>query len=135
MYEDNLDKCEGTMLENSAVLKEINFKLGHLNSEKRDEVVGIIEMHKSLFPDAPRRTNVITHDVEVESATPIRQHPYRVNPRKREIMRKEVLKHDLTEPSNSPWSSPCVLVPKFGEDSCRFCTDYRKVNSVTKADS
>lgn len=42
---------------------------------------------------------------------PIKQHPYRVNPKKREAMRKEIdymLKHDLIEPSNSPWSSPCV---------------------------
>lgn len=58
-----------------------------------------------------RRTNRITHDVELESVCPIKQHPYRVNPKKREAMRKEIdymLKHDLIEPSNSPWSSPCV---------------------------
>ncbi|KAL1275959.1 hypothetical protein QQF64_035582 [Cirrhinus molitorella] len=36
--------------------------------------------------------------------------------------------------SQSPWSSPCILVPK-SDGSLRFCTDFRKVNSVTKADS
>ncbi len=75
--------------------------------------------------------------VRIGEAEPIKQHPYRVNQRKREIMRKKVenmLKHDLIEPSESPWSTPCVLVPKPGQESFRFCTDYRKVNMVTKPD-
>ena len=53
-------------------------------------------------------------------------------------MKKEIeymLKNDLIEPTDIPWSSPCVLVPKPGRDSFRFCTDYRKVNMVTKADA
>lgn len=137
-YESGLDKCEGMVLENSEVLKRLNLKLKHLGPEREVEITSVIHRYESLFPDAPRRTNVITHDVEVENVTPIKQHPYRVNPRKRELIRKEIeymLRHDLIEPSNSPWSSPCVLVPKPGEGSYRFCTDYRKINSITKADS
>ena len=34
----------------------------------------------------------------------------------------------------SDWSSPCILVPK-PDATFRICTDYRKVNSVTKTDS
>lgn len=52
-------------------------------------------------------------------------------------MRSEVeylLKHGLATPSHSPWSSPCILVPKQ-DSTFRFCTDYRKINSVTKPDS
>lgn len=37
-------------------------------------------------------------------------------------------------PNSSEWSSPCLLVPKSDQTS-RFCTDFRNVNSVTKADS
>ena len=40
----------------------------------------------------------------------------------------------LIEPSHSTWSSPCVLVPKK-DGSFRFCTDFRKVNFLTKPDS
>ena len=52
-------------------------------------------------------------------------------------MRKEVdymLKHGIIEPSQSNWSSQCLLVPK-SNGSYHFCTDYRKVNAVTKSDS
>jgi len=45
-----------------------------------------------------------------------------------------MLENDLIEASQSPWSSPCILVPK-PDKSYRFCTDFRKVNAVTKADS
>ncbi|KAL1263300.1 hypothetical protein QQF64_006039 [Cirrhinus molitorella] len=36
----------------------------------------------------------------------------------------------LAKQSFSPWSSPCLLVTK-SDGSARFCTDYRKVNTVT----
>ena len=51
-------------------------------------------------------------------------------------MEKEIqymLEHKIIEPSTSNWSSPCILVPKK-DGSYRFCTDFRKVNSVTKTD-
>ena len=52
-------------------------------------------------------------------------------------MKEEIeymLENDIIEKSNSPWSSPCLLVPK-PDGSYRFCTDFRKVNKVTKTDS
>ena len=67
----------------------------------------------------------------------MKQHPYRMNPVKQQILREEVqylLDNDFIEPSQSEWSSPCILVPK-PDDTFRMCTDYRKVNSVTKTDT
>ena len=70
---------------------------------------------------------------DVGDAVLIKQHPYHA---KCEYVRKEVaymLEHGIVEPSQSPWSSLCVLVPK-ADGTWRFCTDFWKVNSVTKCD-
>ena len=45
-----------------------------------------------------------------------------------------MMEHGIAEASCSPWSSPCLLVPK-SNGSVRFCMDFRKVNAVTKPDS
>lgn len=87
----------------------------------------------SIF-DVPGHTAVLHHDVD---ASPVKEHPYHINPHKRGIKKAEVeflLWHGLAESSKSPWSSPCLLVPK-PYSTFRFCTDYRRVNSLTKADS
>lgn len=63
----------------------------------------------------PSRTSVLQHDVDVRDAQPIKQHPYRVNPYKREVMKAELeylLQNGLAVPSQSLWSSLCLLVLK-----------------------
>jgi len=45
-----------------------------------------------------------------------------------------LVEHGFAVPSSSPWSSTCLLDAK--SDGCpRFCTDFRKVNSVTVPDA
>ncbi len=77
------------------------------------------------------------HDIDVGDHPPVKQNAYRVNPVKCEIMEKEtqyLVENGLAVPSCSPWCSPCLLVPK-PDGTSRFCTDYRKVNKLTKSDS
>ena len=60
-----------------------------------------------------------------------------MNPDKRSRLKREVaytLEHGIAEASSSSWSSPCLLVDKV-DKSDRSCTDSRKVNSLTRADS
>ena len=45
-----------------------------------------------------------------------------------------MLDNDFIEPSQSEWSSPCILVPK-PEGSYRMSTDYRKVNNLSYIDT
>ena len=60
-----------------------------------------------------------------------------MSPVKRDIIRQEVndmLKAEVIEQSESPWSSGVVLVNKK-DGGRRFCVDYRALNEVTKKDS
>ena len=125
-------------LKNSDILKDLDQKLSHLSPDKRLELKQLILEYEHLFPDISSKTDKIYHDVElIDGSKPVKQHPYRMNPVKQQILRDEVqylLDNDFLEPSQSEWSSPCILVPK-PDGTFRMCTDYRKVNSVAKTDT
>ena len=128
---------EPIKLQNSQILNDLGTKLSHLPLIQRRELAEVITQYREVFPDVPSKTNLIEHDVDVGDPAPIKQHPYRVSPIKKELLDKEVqymLKHDIIEESQSNWSSPCILVPKH-DGGFRFCTDFRKVNDKTKSDS
>lgn len=111
--------------------------MAHLPAEKRSELSDMIRRFPCLFGDVPSRTSWIEHDIDVGEAQPIKQQFYHVAPAKRVYLDAEVdymLKHDIAVPSPSSWASSCILVPKQ-DGTPRFCTDLRKVNSVTKSDS
>ena len=124
-------------LQNSKILNDLGTKLSHLPLVQRKELAEVITQYREVFPDVPSKTNLIEHDVDVGDSAPIKQHPYRVSPMKKELLDREVqymLKNDIIEESQSNWSSPCILVPKH-DGGFRFCTDFRKVNDKTKSDS
>ena len=136
---DFIDKSDPGLskLENSDILRNLNNKLSHLEPSQQEELKQLIHEYEHLFPDIPTRTDKIYHDVIVENSKPIKQHPYRMNPSKQKYLQDEVkylLENDFIEPSQSNYSSQCILVPK-SNGTYRMCTDYRKVNSVTKTDS
>ena len=124
-------------LENSDILGNLNNKLSHLEPSRQEELKQLIHEYEHLFPDIPTRTDKIYHDVILEDSKPLKQHRYRMNPLKQKYLQDQVkylLENDFIEPSQSNYSSPCILVPK-SNGTYRMCTDYRKVNSVTKTDS
>ena len=91
-----------------------------------------------MDPSTPLKgTSSVAHYIETGDHRPIRIPPRRISPGKRCIIEKEVakmLEAGVIRASNSPWSSPVVLVTKV-DGSTRFCIDYRKLNDITRKDS
>ena len=105
--------------------------------ERCVELPALFNNYLSLFDDVPTCSHSIEHDIDVGDAQPIRQRFYRVSEQKRQVMEKEIkymVDSNIAQLSSSSWASPCLLVDK-ADKSSRFCTDYRKVNRVTKPDA
>ena len=124
-------------LSNSESLKNLDKLLGHLPAVQGKELSDLILSFPVLFSDTPSRTHLIEHDIDVGDVAPIRQRFYRFPQEKQFQLEAEVkymLEHKIAEPSCSSWASPCVLVGK-PDKTFRPCTDFRKVNNITKPDS
>lgn len=124
-------------LNNSAYLKDLTSKLSYLSKDLCDDLSWLLEKYHVLFPDTPTRTNVLEHDIELGDSKPIKQRFYRIPLPKKQFLSQEIeymLQNKIARPTFSEWASPCILVKK-ADGTLRFCTDYRKVNAITKVDS
>ena len=78
-------------------------------------------------------TEAVEHDINTGDRSPIRCAPRRMSPqkmKKEEECVTEMLTGGQIEASNSPWSSPVVLMTKK-DGGTRFCVDYRQLNDAT----
>lgn len=133
---DTVREVREFRLHNSEVLKELDHFLEVLPTSQKSQIKELITKYNSIFKDIPTPCTLGFHDIELLEDSPIKQSPYRVSPAKQELIQQEIntlLEYNLIEPSWTPWASPCLLVPK-PDGTVRLCTDYRKVNSVTKPD-
>ncbi len=76
-------------LPNSAFLSNLELYLSYLH-DKRSSVIELTRKYPGLFHDIPSQTTVVSHDIDVGECPPIKQHPYRVNPHKRQLMKNVV---------------------------------------------
>ena len=83
------------------------------------------------------RTKSVQHEIITKDARPVRCGPRRLAPaglRKEQDCVQDMLTGGQIEPSDSPWSSPVVLVTKkYG--STPSGVDYRRLNSLTVKDA
>lgn len=100
----------------------------------------LLGRHANLFTksdDDLGRTGLAKHAIDTGENKPIREVPRRLPEHMNAEVEKHVkdmLKHGVIEPSNSPWSSRVVLVKKK-DGSTRFCVDYRRLNAITEKDA
>ncbi|XP_064490382.1 uncharacterized protein LOC135401724 [Ornithodoros turicata] len=98
------------------------------------DVEDIIADFQDIFSERPGRTSLVVHDIELTTNQPIRSKPYRMSPRQRVIMDKEIermLELGVIEQAESDFTSPMILVEVPGKDP-RPCIDYRRLNAITR---
>ncbi len=135
------------IVEESSKKEELNptetcEKLTHVHRGTRSYLRDCLLKFSGIFEDRPNGSTavgLIDHTIDlVDSVSkPVKQYPYRVSPAMGEAQKKHIsdmLKKGVIKISEgSPWASPVVTVPK-SDGTQRFCTDFRKLNALTKAD-
>ncbi len=112
-----------------------------LNAEERKELDDLCEEFKDLFSKDKTDiglTTLETHNIELlPDAKPFREGLRRMCDQKRKAADEQIealRKAGMIVPSRSPFASAIVLVKK-GDNTMRFCVDFRRLNDITKKDA
>ena len=106
-------------------------------SETRNSLNACSDLFPTPGSTLTGHTDAVEHKIDTGDSSSIRCAPRRMSPqkmKKEEECVTEMLTGGQIEPSDSPWSSPVVLVMKK-DGGTRFCVDYRRLNDVTVKDA
>ncbi|KAH9667504.1 hypothetical protein KPL70_021062 [Citrus sinensis] len=104
-----------------------------------EPITTLLKKFKALFapPTGLPPQRLFDHKIHlIPNSKPVNVRPYRYPYFQKTEMEKlvrEMLNQGIIKPSQSPFSSPVMLVKKK-DGSYRFCVDYRAVNAVTVKD-
>ena len=114
---------------------------GDLDRGQRRRLAEVLLEYADIFPvpgdPLTGHTDAVEHDINTGDRSPIWCAPRRMSPqkmKKEEECVTEMLTGGQIEASDSPWSSPVVMVTKK-DGGTRFCVDYRQLNDVTIKDA
>lgn len=125
-----------TSKENNVILPNENKAI--LTDEQQIRLNQVISQFQTLSTDALGCVNVATHDIDTGDALPFKKRQYPLSPAMQVHLHKEVdqmIKDGVIQPSNSPYSSPFLLIQKKNLQEFRFCFDGRWLNAITVKDS
>ena len=81
--------------------------------QSKTEIHDLVNSFSDIFSDLPAKTNTNNVPVKVSSKEPVKLKPYPLSFSSEQVVLKEVnnmLLNDVIDPSDSPYSSPIVLV-------------------------
>ena len=139
LHNPTLGVTERTFYSISSVDKnKLNEEIGHVKyKECKDKLLELLLEYRDIIAlegDKLGRTDIIQHTITPkENARPFFIPNYKMPMSRREVIDKmiEEMKADgVVQPSNSPYNSPLLLVPKK-DGSWRMVIDYRRLNEQT----
>ena len=119
---------------------QFDFTNSDLSEEQKAILLTFLRQNKDIFVTGLHnlgRTWLQTHNIDTGNSPSVRSAFYKQSPemrRETERQVKEMLKHNIIEPSTSPWYSPVVLIKKSNNEY-RFAVYYRKLNKIAKPQS
>jgi hypothetical protein len=118
----------------------MKFKEEVLNERQKESLEKLLEKYEDVFSKGNGdigKTEILKMKIDTGDAQPIKQRAYRYTKEQKEDISKQVkelLETGIIQRSYSPWSSPVVMIKKKN-GNWRMCTDFRKINDVTKKDN
>ena len=118
--------------------KGISLQLNSLTTDEFHQLTDLLFRNIDLFATNMHDlvgTKVKLMHIDTEDAKPIRLRPYSQSPEMQRQMERLIdgmLSANIIQPSDSPWSSPCLLIKKSSTNEYRFVNDLRALNKITK---
>jgi len=117
------------------------YKDVHVNTELSDsqkrELLALLQEFQNIFSDLPGITDTAEHRIQLTDNNPIRCKPYPIPYALRDVVKSEIdemCRLGIIEPSESPYSSPLLMVKKK-DGTNRPVVDFRRINKVTIFDA
>ena len=118
-------------------MPNVNLEATCLSDDQLEDFKQFLKMNRHVFANRPEELTQSTlpgHVIDTMDAIPVRQQPYKTNPKMKGEIEKlvnQLLDQGVIERAQSPWNSPILLICKK-DKQYRFVTDLRAVNRLTK---